>query len=468
MGFLLENRPEYTSGIPGPVVMLYRSHRIYLTLYIVIFIASTPLWNFAYLPGVYSAPTPYLAIPLGLLFVLLYATKRVLKISSHFALLAILSSLAVALSVFQYLMYDHSSFSAMVLGVGGWCIGVMTYLAYVFAIRWLGFERFILLFKRMAMVLLIIGVVEFVLKSLNLSLIPNSITQLLSGRESARLMLTTSEPSFAVQLLLFMVPFVFYKSAFSLPKKLAIILMALIVFIGCLSLTGLFVLVFFLCFYYVVMLGRARKLCLLILCLILATVFVVYALPPMPSDAPYYVTRVYKTISLIGSNVDGLFFALLSIDGSIQVRFGYPYLAIRMFMDYPFGIGFGQFGNAFPDYLHYIRGAGQLSDEIVGHINNANADPRNLYLRMLAEGGIVVFSVFILFVWQLIGYVKMMRERNRFLLCARLLSMALAVMMQFTTLYFAMYWLIFAIIYEGYRLNVKEGLASVGKETVVN
>ena len=84
-------------------------------------------------------------------------------------------------------------------------------------------------------------------------------------------------------------------------------------------------------------------------------------------------------------------------DGSAVVRSTYWKTGVNIFLEYPlFGVGWGNAGFYFPKFIGY----GRMFDEVANYLsasNNLIPNIKNIYVRILAESGILGFLLFLSF-----------------------------------------------------------------------
>ena len=344
------------------------------------------------------------------------------------------------------------SFKHFVVGASGWLIAVLSFIGFLYLFKRIKMERAIQLLFLLAFLVVLYGSLEFLFKmSGPLAFVFHLLSSIFSGKISNRIILTTSEPSWAIQLLIFLVPFIFYTYKVKGIRKSHywyILALIIIVFAGCLSFTGLAIIFFSVLFYSLINFKSSVKYLLLVAFLSSAILMLLnYYLTESSDTLPYYLSRVLKLKNVLIDNPSLGFNAILSIDDSILVRLGYPYVAFEMFLDHPFGIGVGQFGNYFEKYLYLLNGVDYSTSEVVKHIAQKNADPRNFYLKVFVENGIFLGVLFLIFLGRVLYQVKNTSDKNLRVLFTQLFCISLAIMMQFSTAYFSVYWLTFAFIF---------------------
>lgn len=416
---------------------------------VIIICVLFPVWSFPLFPGTYSIGLPLLASFLGVGALAANLNKR--KVNS-FQFLFLLLFLMVVVSSCVFFFDSEVNTKNLVIGLSSWILFFLSICGYSYVFRVIGEDRVISYFSKLGFVIILVGVLEFILKFVvGYSAIFSPISLFLSGETSTRIILTTAEPSWAVQLLVFVTPFLYYsyQNNKSVYGKLAIFGVP-IIFLGAFSLTGYMVVIMSALVYIAVnsSLRSILRYFSIIIALLLVSVFVYMYITSQPEySSLYFVTRVDKIISLFNSNTS-FFENILLVDNSLYVRLGYPYIALMMSLDHPLlGVGMNQYGNLLGEYIHILNVPySQLSDEVTSHLINFNADPRNFFLKVLLDLGIIPFTIFAYILIMLFSSAKKISCKPKRDLCLSLLSINVAMMMQFSTPYFAVYCITISIV----------------------
>lgn len=159
----------------------------------------------------------------------------------------------------------------------------------------------------------------------------------------------------------------------------------------------------------------------------------------------YTFSRIDKLLDISSFNLTSLYYYVISVDNSLLVRIGYPVVAFNMFMDHPFGLGVGGFAYNLKDYFFLLNVPTVYSSEVISHLQQNNADPRNLFLQVAVDFG--VFGVFLLLYFLYRAVVILVKYDNSRALNVKLyFCLSLGIMMQFSTIYMSLYPLVFSLL----------------------
>ncbi|MEZ8887937.1 O-antigen polymerase [Vibrio sp. 10N.247.311.14] len=394
-------------------------------------IFSIPFWSLPFIPGTYSAISPYLAGLLGFIFVF---GSRV-----SFSIDTVLYTLFFIFLLVSYSLYSIYVGHFNVIFLSAYVIGLLCYPGFYFSFRILGKDKirdYLLLLSR---IVSIFAIIEFLMSKIGfLSHVKSLLTLILTGSAKQGFVLTTNELSWAVQLLLFASIFIYvnYKDRenrfdfFLLFTNFLIILVSF-------SLTAISVLIISLSFYYLVF--RRVSLTNVLKFIIAVSVFVSVFIFIFKfwNQGGYTFSRISKLYDIELYDLKNAFYYIISVDNSLLVRIGYPFVAVNMIIDNPVGYGISGFSYYLKDYTDLIATPTMYLSELPRHLENLNADPRNLILRLGVDFGI--FGIF-LFLCVFFSRVKICSSLSRDKLLATLLiSLSFGAMMQFSTFYFFLY-----------------------------
>lgn len=250
-----------------------------------------------------------------------------------------------------------------------------------------------------------------------------------------RIQLTSSEPSWAVMHLLSLGIIVLFASRKR--TKFMFISMVILFFMS-FSALGYGVLLFSFLLFGLITKNKHRVKILLFVCIILFFIFdVIPILIDKFNIQGYYIQR-FDYRYLFSPE-------FLATDGSGFVRIVFPTIGLLQFLDFPLGYGGGFYYIHFKEYLLNHFSYGLIFPEVQYNtlINPENANPRNLFIKVLCEEGIAGAMFFILF---LIGVFKQCKTKySKFVYC-----LALSLLLNFDSYAFVDFWLLIGILTSGY------------------
>ncbi|OCH10630.1 O-antigen ligase family protein [Aliivibrio fischeri] len=395
-------------------------------------------WSMPFLPGTYASIAPYISGIYGAIYILSGAKfdKR-LMILAYLILCVI--TIYSTLSLFIY-GFDLVKFISYYLSF-------FSFFGFIYIFNSLGRYKVYSVLHKMAVFTSIVAIVEQVCILIKvLSPLKSFLNMLFTGGISSNILVFTSEPSWAVQLLLFSSIFLYWKYIESKSKTdLFLITTNFLVFIITFSLTGILVLIFCI-FFYFLFFGRINyKLLFKYSIVFIVLIFgVYYSFLIGSSDGGYTYSRIEKLQSLRFDNISSIYYFIISVDNSLLVRIGYPVVALNMFIDHPFGLGIGGFSQHLKDYTGLLHTSAFYQSEVIHHLKNLNADARNYFLTIAVDTGILGLTLFILFLLYLIIRIK--KTHNDDIIVKLMFSLLLGMMMQFSTIYFSPYLFMYAMI----------------------
>lgn len=409
-------------------------------------IFSVFLWSFPFLPGTYSSPSPYLCL-IYLVIAIYHGNYAALIRIRQKSIIYLCAVLFVFLFSFVNGVVDNGRF---LVNLCFYLIGFSSFYAFDAVFKLHGNAKVVSFLVKASKVIAFFAIIEFSMIIFNLSWVKTFVNVVVTGDSSARILITTNEPSWAVQLIMFCSCFIvhdFYNNKNYLSFFLIIFL--IIIFFASFSMTGFFVL-FFACLFYIVFFTNlfsysSLKIIIFIVAFLCLTM-IIYKF--VDNDGSYIYSRVDKFLALDIDelSLSKLYWMVISVDNSLLVRFGYPVVAFNMLLEHPLGVGIGGFSQNFYQYFYLLDTKQVLTSEVVEHIQNVNADPRNFFLRVGVEFGWVGLVALLFYIFSLAYKLKFYQRSSGVTLNKSLFCLALGMMMQFSTFYFSPYWLILALL----------------------
>lgn len=407
-----------------------------LTLY------SLPFWSLPFLPGTYSALTPYLSAAVGVFSLFrFFFTKVIYKDVFNFT--AFFLSLLILYSVYSISVYGFST----TIKIVSYLIGYLSIIGFYSIIKDNGLSYVKKKLVASSVFISSLAIVETTCLYLKMTSVKTALDVIFTGGSSNSLILTTSEPSWAVQLLLFCSAILlndYFETGNR--KRLFFIASNFIIFFVMFSLTGFFVLLFSVFLYFVVFsnISFTRFINIVIcLCAVIALAWYSYVYGSEYFGG-YTYGRIDKLASLFFSSASSIYYAIISIDNSLLVRVGYPTVAFNMMIDYPLGVGVGGFAHHLKDYLYLLYSPTFWDSEVPNHLQALNADTRNYFLTFGTDFGCIGLFFILAFHLHLIKKIKSVSKSYVF--CAVLFSLSLGMMLQFSSQHFALYSFVYALI----------------------
>jgi len=132
-------------------------------------------------------------------------------------------------------------------------------------------------------------------------------------------------------------------------------------------------------------------------------------------------------------------------NGSAYIRIILPVVGVLIFLQNPFlGIGGGNYRIEFNSYLLRYFPEGINNKELFAYMIDLNTNPRNLYIRILCEMGIVGFILFVMFIKNVIH--KLTKPiKNKNIVIFWIISV-LTLFVQFDSIAYVNLWVCLAII----------------------
>jgi len=258
-----------------------------------------------------------------------------------------------------------------------------------------------------------------------------------------RIQMVSSEPSWATIHLLTLGVIVFVLKSRG-KKFLYLFVFMLILFVSIFSLYGYGVII--MSFILFGLLATSIKNRFKIIVIIVSSLIIIFFFIP-------WVLQIFDIYGYYVSRFDYRYLfssEFLREDGSAFVRIVFPLIGVMQFLDNPFGTGGGFYYINFAQYLEKYFSYGLVFPEVVYNtfVNPENANPRNLYVKLLSEEGIVNTSIFLIF---LVGVLKKCRENySKYAFC-----LAVSLLVNFDSYAFVDFWFLLAVASSGYLDNVK-------------
>lgn len=330
----------------------------------------------------------------------------------------------------------------------------MSFYGFRYILNTIGLHQVFLVLKYSILVVAIVG--WFDLAGI-LGLVPSSIREFvqlaMTGKSSGRLILTVSEPAWASRLILCLLPFCYYFwNATRQRRDLFILGSFVIFFFLTFSLSGVLVLLVASGLYLINNLSL-KKILQISTFLVIGFVALASAFSMYSNKGGYFTSRITKITELQDYSTLFSLNNLAAFDGSSFIRIGYPIISGKVFLDNPLGIGIGQYGLYFNEYVAQYGKHVTQNKQVVGHVKNENADQRSYYTKVLTDNGLILSIVLIYFYWlqhKKLKYLLKLRQSLGFIGKEELLFISLilvyANMIQFASYLFPFYWFIPALI----------------------
>lgn len=410
-----------------------------------------PFWTLPIIPGSFKPISVFICFPLAFLFFIqrLFVTKKIDK--TDFVLLLFLIT-GVLYSTLIYL-FEGLILSNFIIGIALFIIGISYYFGFKYILKTVGLNAFLRLIQYSIYIVIIIGWIDL-LSFLGVlpDFIRSFLNHLVAGKSSSRIILTVSEPAWASRLVLCLMPFAFliwkrYKRKVDLFTLLSLV----IFFIFTFSLSGFLVLIVV---SGLILISKISFSVLLKTIAVLSVIFGLFYVTYLniKDDGNYFVSRIQKIVELkdLGSLMS--LENLASFDGSAMIRIGYPIISMQIFLDNPFGIGVGRYGEYFNrEIVNYGKSVTENA-QVVSHVDGISADQRSFYTKVLTEHGIFITSLLILFYIMIHKKLKklsiLLGKNSKLEINILYVSLLItyANMIQFASYLFPFFWLIPAII----------------------
>ena len=420
--------------------------RLYLPLISLAGVLLMPLMSVPIMPSDYRPVGALLLFIPAMLYMIDYmAGHHVRKDELLLLLFMLVSTLQAAVMTGM----DGLGWGAVARGLLPLLLGIACYLAMR---RLLERElmRTVAALTTSMQVICILGLVElFAMAGVLPGAIKTVIGTVFSGIVNTRLQLTTQEASWAVRLLVFAVPLFVYAYRQTRRKKYLLLSTAASgMFLFAFSLDGIFILLIAALLYF--LLSKPIRPAQVLRMVgyvggavgVIALVF--YVLLTFQGDS-YYIGRLAGVADHLELDPE----LVAVFDGSTFIRAFYPIIALRTFLDHPFGVGPGNFPYFFNYYIeHDYRFALTLVPEVAANFNEMTGSPKSLYTRLLAEHGLISGWFFVAFLWWHVRRVVALCRKGLTplaVLNAQLFVVALASVIQFASFAYMFMWFSLAL-----------------------
>jgi hypothetical protein len=418
-------------------------------LYAFCCILFIPLWTLPILPGLFKPITSIFISILGLP----YLVRRVLvlkKLSKPDFFILSYFLLSIIWSCLLYVINDYVSAQSYI-AIAMFTLGISSYFGFKYFLNVYGITSFLNLIRIVLLFVVMVGWVDLLSwLSLLPSYIGDALSYFFSGKHTSRLALTTSEPAWACRLISLLAPFAWYsfKERPTLINKFNFYSLILF-FIATFSLSGILIVILFICFQLLYRLSfRLVLKSIVTMVFIFGAFYATYS--SMKKTGGYFVTRIDKVFNISDTNQLFTLEALSKFDGSAFIRIGYPIMSFDILSENLIGVGLGNYGNKFSEYIVSKQSFAMNNSSVAEHVKNKNADQRNYLSKLMTDNGMFLFVLIFLFYFSTIKrLLKMIKANpNNTLLNMLLYSAFLmfANMLQFASYLFISYWLIPALI----------------------
>lgn len=406
-----------------------------------------PFWTLPFIPGLFK--------PISTLLVSVVAVPYLIKrvfITRSLEKLDLVLICYITFSLLIGILFSFNSFGVNnVVAFSMFLCGTLSFFGYKYLVNYKGFEFALQLIKSAIYVTVLIGWVDLLSWA---GLIPKvlgeSLSLVLSGKTPSRIVLTTSEPAWACRLISLLLPFAWYFMKVDQRVKSKFVFYSLIIFfIATFSLSGVVILVFFVVAFLLNKFSISNIIKTLLYGLIIMQLFAI-VFTSIKESGGYYVSRIDKIANL--DNVENVMSlkTLSKLDGSAFIRLGYPIISFNIFLENPEGLGLGNYGNHFSDYVKRNMGYALENVTVSKHVEKQNADQRNFITKLVTDNGLVTFLFIVSF--YLISYLQIKKilkkfPRDHFAKCLLFgMFFMFANMIQMASYLFISYWLIPALI----------------------
>ena len=348
-------------------------------------VITTPLISLPFLPATYKPLSLIFLMPLCFFYLVSF---RLTKIDFFILIFMVFSGVYSVSIVFYSGAFGESFFLELVVFV----LGGASYFGFKSIFSTIGWRKFFSYYIFSYRFVLVLGVVEVLAV---LGLLPMEAKEIVnytfSEKHHERVQLTTMEPSWAGRLLIFYLPVVIY---FYFNKK-DLLVRFWEVFLGLFLLFMVFSIDSLMIFFSAILLYLIiNKKYISLLVLFVFGLFFVFVIGEVAiGSSGYYMERLVAI-------ADGDFYSvgdLIFLDQSVFIRIGYIVVAYSVFLDYPLGVGMGQYSNYFTAALIENFGVSVLSfPEVFLDVQSDDGDPRSLVMKVLVEFGLIFFYGFCL------------------------------------------------------------------------
>ena len=291
-------------------------------------------------------------------------------------------------------------------------------------------------------IFILIGAVEMLsMFGLIPSIVKTFLSQVFSGESSRRIQITTSEASWAARIAFWYVPFSVLimreKSKFG---KIILMFLCSILLVS-FSLTAYVMVIFATLLYFILFYDfkflNLRRLGVMIILLGLIMFLLVLIYQANVGNG-YEYKRV--TSALNGNIMD-----LIYKSESLFIRIFYPICALEIFTIHPYGVGAGNF-SLFLSKCSYMLDVPNYFNEVRGHLENGNATPRNFYLRVLCEIGLIGLLILMYFMFVVFQKVNRINSSEEATFYRLMFVISLSIQLQTDSYIFVLFWLGMSVI----------------------
>jgi hypothetical protein len=264
------------------------------------------------------------------------------------------------------------------------------------------------------------------------------IVQFFARKSYIRVQWLSGEPSWAAMQILFSIPFLAYQSILNHRYKL-IVWLAVILLILSFSIQGLFSMIIAGCLAVIFLRPKWIVKIVLLLIGVLILSLVVYYMASILFPSMYFLNRIQKAMN-VASLGD-----LIYVDGSVAIRILYPYSALILAKIYPWiGVGVGNFRYFFPSVVKFRLPRLHRYQEVKSNISRLNANPKNLYTRLIGETGLIGSFMFTWFIVDCVKPAFKSRSQHREWVIL-IMIVVFSNMLQFDSFAYVPLWLVLAI-----------------------
>ena len=268
-----------------------------------------------------------------------------------------------------------------------------------------------------------------------------ALNMILSGQTSSRVIATGFEPSVASRIAIFNIGALLFVSPARPPAVWVLLLTTnLLVFALSFSIIGFMVPVVFL---FLVVIARIRSFFSgrLLATLLIAGIAVGWMVAL--SWDTIVATHAGRRI-IMASRVPMSEWVYL--DGSTALRVLNQVVAARIFVDFPFGIGAGQFSNYYNDYGGSLFLPVANLGEVAKTFEQESANPQSIFMRLIVEGGAFSLAVLVGIAVFVLSYLRRFALGEHFFLSFIIVSAGQTASFGFAQIWVAMTFLLTKVV----------------------
>ena len=348
-----------------------------------------PFISLPVLPSTYRPVSVFFLLIPALVF---FVHKNVVKVRLDYYVLFFLIYIIVHGGLFALFSdgFDYFSYFKEFVVI---LSGAVVYFGFRFVFEAYGLHWFASVSNLSYKILLLIGVIEVLAV---LGVIPFSIKETmnmaLSGKAHERIQFTTMEASWGARVLLFAFAIYLFTSKDRREVRLFFVMLGLLLLLFTFSVAvfGFLILAIFIYFIYLFKFKGMLYSFLLVMAAYLLLILSLGLFSELGFGG-YYLNRIDALLSGDFYHVSDM----LLYDQSIFIRLGYPFLALYIYMDNLMGVGIGQYGRYFNDYLVELYGAGVLQfPEVFDDVYSNEGDARSLLFKIIVDTSLLGFFIF--------------------------------------------------------------------------